>query len=345
MSEDKTNQVEKVQIRKQTSASSYTRLAAVVVLVAAVPMMILSSLALILFYITPTRFESLLARLPGEAAIRTVLIFAPVTLLAIIVLAVLYALEKPVFEVTRPQIVRPTAVKREPVTQFGRINIQRIAWWVLLISFAALLFIVPVRAAAFLSPTRFENFLGRFPAQGVTDFIVHSGPVILLVVEFLAGVLFVGTRNKLKGGIREVLFPGMKWLRKTGPIHLSVGIVLSFSLPILLISLTSFVMFFARTERFLSMIDHLPSEVPLRMGLIFIPASSIIVVALAVLFLIKGRSGIETPQGELLTPSASGILSRDAFFWYLSWILAWAIALAGAAIIGSVVGLVVLIFK
>jgi hypothetical protein len=93
------------------------------------------------------------------------------------------------------------------------------------------------------------------------------------------------------------------------------------------------------------MIDHLPSEVPLRMGLIFIPASSIIVVALAVLFLIKGRSGIEPPQAESLTPSASGILSWDVFLWYLSWILAWANALAGAAIVGSVVGLVVLIIR
>ena len=81
------------------------------------------------------------------------------------------------------------------------------------------------------------------------------------------------------------------------------------------------------------------------MGLIFVPASSIIVVALAVLFLIRGRFGEETFSGDTLPPSANGILRWNVFLWYLSWILAWAIALAGTAIIGSVVGVVVLILR
>ena len=69
--------IKRVGGEEQTSASSYTRLAATVILVVAVPLLLLSSSALAFFYIAPTRFESFLARLPGEAAIRTVLIFAP----------------------------------------------------------------------------------------------------------------------------------------------------------------------------------------------------------------------------------------------------------------------------
>ena len=87
------------------ATASFTRITATAVLVIAIPSLLLSSSALAVFYLAPDRFESILARLPGEAAIRTVLIFAPVTLLAIIVLALLYAFEKPPVELTRPVVV------------------------------------------------------------------------------------------------------------------------------------------------------------------------------------------------------------------------------------------------
>jgi hypothetical protein len=345
MSKNNDNTIEGAEKEETAVASPYTRWAATAVLVTAIPLLLLSSLALVVFYAAPTRFESILARLPGEAAIRTILIFAPVTLLAIIVLAVLYAFEKPSVEVTRPQVIRSLDAVREPITWFGRFNTQRIAWWILLLTFAILLFLIPVRAAAFLSPTHFENFLGRFPGEGLWDFIVHSGPVILLLIEAILVLVFVGTRVKPTGGEREILLPGMRWLRKVGPTRLAVGVVLAFSLPILLISLTSLIAFFMKTERFLSLIGRLPSEVPLRMGLIFIPASLIIVVSLAVLFLFRQRSGVEMSAAETRSSGRQGWVRGELVLWYLSWILTWVIGMAGATIVGLVIGVVVLILR
>jgi hypothetical protein len=344
-SESETSQIEGMEKEGSIAVSHYTRWAASAVLVMAVPLLLFSSLALVIFYAAPARFESILSRLPGEAAIRTVLIFAPVTLLAIIVLAVLYAFEKPSVEVTRPQVVRSMDVLREPITWFDKLNIQRITWWILLLTFAMLLVLIPARSAAFLSPTRFENFLGRYPGKEALNFIVHSGPIVLLVVEVFAVILFVGTRIKPMANEREVLMPGMRWLRKIGPTRLSVGIVLVFSLPILLVSFTSLFLFFTRTESLLLWIDRLPGEVPIRMGLVFIPVSLIIVVALAVLFLIRQRSSMDVLSREPSAPSKGLKFNLDLLLWYLTWILAWVITLASATIVGLVIGLMVLILR
>ncbi len=345
MSEEKTNNIEGVEKEELTATSSYTRWAASAVLIVAIPLLLLSSLALAVFYAAPTRFESILARLPGEAAIRTVLIFAPVTLLAIIVLALLYAFEKPSVEVTRPQVAHPLDAVREPATWFGKLDIQRITWWILLLTFTILLVLIPVRSAAFLSPTLFENFLGRYPGEKLLDFVIHYGPIILVAVEAIAVLLFVGVRIKPRGGEREILMPGMRWLRKVGPTRLAVGTVLIFSLPILLVSLTSLILFFIQTERFVNLINRLPGEVPLRMGLIFIPASLIIVVALAVLFLIRQRSGLEMPSEGIGSTVMRGRVNWGLLLWYLSWILTWVIGLSGATIGGLVVGVMVLILR
>jgi hypothetical protein len=322
-----------------------TRLTATLVLIATVPMLLLSGLILILFYISPVRFESLLARLPGETAIRTVLIFAPVTLLAIIVLALLYAFEKPAMEVTRPQVVRTQKLEREPLLLLAGLDVRRIAWWVFLLTSIGLLFLIPVRSAAFLSPEVFESFLSRFPGGRLISSLVHLGPVILLIIEMLALALFIGARVKRWGGERENAMPGMKWLRKVGPTRLAVGMVLAFSLPILLLSLASLFLFFTRAEAFLRRIAGLSGETALRMGLIFIPACLIIVVVLALLFLIKGQSEVEMVPDRMITTTSSGSSSWDIFLWYLSWIFVWTIALAGATILGLVTGTGVLVLK
>ncbi len=73
-----------------------SRVVATLVLVPAVPMLLLSIASLGLFYLAPVRFGQLISRLPGESLIRTALVFAPATLFAIVVLATLYAVEKPV---------------------------------------------------------------------------------------------------------------------------------------------------------------------------------------------------------------------------------------------------------
>ena len=73
----------------------YSRVLAALVLFPTVPMLMLSVSALALFYLAPSRFGALLSRLPGESIIRSALVFAPATLFAIVILALLYVLEKP----------------------------------------------------------------------------------------------------------------------------------------------------------------------------------------------------------------------------------------------------------
>jgi hypothetical protein len=77
----------------------------VAVLIPAVPLLLISVAALAVFYTMPTRFNAWLSRLPGDDLLRTALIFAPATLVAIIVMAVLYANDAPrreAVEATRP---------------------------------------------------------------------------------------------------------------------------------------------------------------------------------------------------------------------------------------------------
>ncbi|HET7009275.1 MAG TPA: hypothetical protein VFI11_00745, partial [Anaerolineales bacterium] len=60
------------------------------VLVPAIPLLLASVLALAAFYAAPERFGAWLSKLPGDAFLRTAMIFAPATLLAVVVLATLY---------------------------------------------------------------------------------------------------------------------------------------------------------------------------------------------------------------------------------------------------------------
>ena len=73
-----------------------SKFVATAVLVPAVPMLLLSIASLGLFYLAPVRFGEIISRLPGKSLIRTALVFAPATLFAIVVLALLYAVEQPV---------------------------------------------------------------------------------------------------------------------------------------------------------------------------------------------------------------------------------------------------------
>ncbi|HKY84900.1 MAG TPA: hypothetical protein VJ160_08760, partial [Anaerolineales bacterium] len=78
---------------------SPSRVLAMVVLLPSALLLLISVVALAAFYTQPTRFNALLARLPGDDLIRTALIFAPATLVAVVVMAVLYANDVPKQEV------------------------------------------------------------------------------------------------------------------------------------------------------------------------------------------------------------------------------------------------------
>lgn len=328
-----------------TSSMRYTRIAATLVLLVAGPMLLISGSALALFYASPERFNNFLARLPGEAAIRTVMIFAPASLVAIIVLALLYAVDPGTKEITRPQPAVRLSPKPVPIdwsTQERRVNT---GFWLLALSIPSFLFIVSMWSAGFLSPDRFTNILGRIPGGSLIELIIGPGFLLLLLLVLLGVLLFSGGREQVEAGERRFAHKVRDWIGNIGPERLAVGTVLLFSIPMLVFSLLALTSFFIRPTRVLDLLTQLPKEVILRLGLLFIPSSLFIVVVLAVLFLPR-RLVTEESRMSLLNSSQS---SFDRIFQYLttygSWILLGGLTAALAVFLGLVVGMVVLLLR
>jgi hypothetical protein len=331
--------------RASNGGARYTRIAATIVLLVASPMLLLSGSALALFYASPDRFNNILARLPGEAAIRTMLIFAPAALLAIIVLALLYAIEPPTLEITRPQ---PVPKAGTITSEIGWLTYERrvsISSWLLLLTIPVTLLIVSVRSASFLSPAQFDNFIGRIPGGSLLEFFIGAGFILLLAAGLVGLIVFSGLNVGERGEDRRFSLKVRSWLERIGPERLAVGTVLLFSLPMLILSLLGLTGFLARPSRVLDLLTQLPKEVILRLGLLFLPSSLFIVVVLAVLFLPR-RLLTEGARERLFRPAGSHI---DRFFQYLvsygSWILYGGLTVALAVVLGLVVGVIVLLLR
>ena len=323
----------------------YTRIAATLVLLVAGPMLLISGSALAVFYASPERFNNFLARLPGEAAIRTVMIFAPASLVAIIVLALLYAVDPGTKEITRPQPAVRLSPKPLPIdrsTQERRVNT---GFWLLALSIPSFLFIVAMRSAGFLSPERFSNVLGRMPGGSLIELIIGPGFLILLLLALLGALLFSGGREQVEVRERSIAHKVRDWIGNIGPERLAVGAVLLFSIPMLVISLLALTGFFLRPTRVLDLLTQLPKEVILRLGLLFVPSSLFIVVVLAVLFLPR-RLIAEVSR---ISSSDSSPSTFDRIFQYLtsygSWSLLGGLTVALAIFFGLVVGVVVLMLR
>jgi hypothetical protein len=308
-------------------------------------MLLISGSALALFYASPERFSNFLARLPGEAAIRTVMIFAPASLVAIIVLALLYAVDPGTKEITRPQPSVRLSPKPAPIDRSTKEKRVNTGFWILALSIPSFLFIVSMRSAGFLSPERFSNVLGRIPGGSLIELIIGPGFLILLLLALLGALLFSGGREQVEAGERRFVHKVRDWIGNIGPERLAVGTVLLFSIPMLVISLLALSSFFLRPTRVLGLLTQLPKEVILRLGLLFAPSSLFIVVVLAVLFLPR-RLIAEVSSMSSLDSSKS---TFDRIFQYLtasgSWIFLGGLTVALAVIMGLVVGMVVLLLR
>lgn len=331
--------------KTSTGGVRSTRLVAALVLVLAAPMLMLSSLALALFYIAPTRFGDFLARLPGEVAIRTVLFFAPVTLFAIVVLAMLYAFEKPLVEITRPISIRPRESRPKRSIADLSPRMHRLSWRSLMVTIPVFLASISIRAAAFLSPIKFENFLKRFPAGSVLNGLFEVGPILLLLMLVGELALLIRSRAGMMEGEEKGISQIRRWFYRVGPARLAVGVVLALAVPLLMASLLALSAFFLRPQQTLAILDNLPNEVVLRMGLIFAPASLFVVVSMAMLFLLQ-RS-YSTQAGAWMEGGAmpEGFIGRQVWSWYGSWLLVGGVAIANAAIFGLIVGMAVLLLR
>jgi hypothetical protein len=157
---------------EENRSGSASRLIAILVLIPTTPAWLLSMVALALFYLAPGRFGALLNRLPGDDIIRSALAFAPATLLAIVILASLYALD-------RPQISEPKA----PGT---RVSLQGMAQSMLLLLAPLTVISLSGLAISFIAPDRFWSRLEVLPGQRYLDVAVSWSPPFLLLVMLIA---------------------------------------------------------------------------------------------------------------------------------------------------------------
>jgi hypothetical protein len=276
-----------------------SRVLAALVLVPSVPMLLASAAALLLFYMAPVRFGNLIARLPGESLIRTILVFAPATLLAIVVLALLYAIDQG--GAPGERIPRLPARSRK-AAGYAPAAVRQTALTLTVIPLAvALLFSLAVWSLSFVSPARFDRLIEPFPGERYLRALVPVAPWILfmLVVAVLAVITVQRERFRTKGSkrwLQDLLRGASEWT------HWAVSAILTFALPALFLSVLALALTWLRPERVSIWIAKLPFDSLVRIGLLFAPPMLFTIVVLAVLYLQTGRakSASESEQDDEL---------------------------------------------
>jgi hypothetical protein len=292
-----------------------TRTVATIILIPTVPLLLLSVAALALFYSAPSRFGALLARLPGDELIRTVLIFAPATLFAVVVLAVLYALDQPAAEAAEP------APADLPIQEAARRSARasRIATWGLLAPGVPLLVLsVGLWLFSFIAPGRFAALLEPLPGDAYLRMALRAAPIALLAVVVPAA-LFLLLGGRQRGAVHDRVVDAAR------PIRWGVALTLLASMPLLLLSLSALAVFLFSPERFQSLLASLTQEAFLRIALVFTPAVLLSLVLLAVLFLFFSRPAQAEASDE---PESSDHTRRQAV---AVWVLTG--GLAGSAVV------------
>ncbi len=265
-------------------SASFTRAVAAVVLVPAVPMLFMSVAVLALFYAAPTRFGGLLARLPGESFIRSALVFAPVTLFAVVVLAFLYVID-------RPARGAEVILKPEPATDARRVPWERlVGGGVLLMAIPALLLSVALWALSFISPNRFARLLEPLPGDAYLQELVPYLPFLLFAVVVVAAIMAFSSGARTDAGLDTGQVPSSasRWQRGAPRLaDLAVVTLLISTIPMFLASLAGFGLYHYAPERFERLLLKLPFDEFVRLGLAFAPVVLFAVVVLAVIYLVR----------------------------------------------------------
>ena len=321
-------------------SASFSRAIAAVVLVPTVPMLFMSVAVLALFYAAPTRFGSLLARLPGESFIRSALVFAPVTLFAVVVLAFLYVIDRP----ARKAVV---ALKPEPAAGAIGMRWERlVGGGVLLMAVPALLLSVALWALSFISPSRFVRLLEPLPGDAYLQEMVPYVPFLLFAVVIVAAIMTSssGPRPDVDLDAEQVAGGASRWHRGAPRLaDLAVIALLISALPMFLASLAGFGLYHYAPERFERLLLKLPFDEFVRLGLAFAPVVLFAVVVLAVIYLIKPTAAMQPERVAPVErrPRTAGSSTRSLL---AVWLLIGGLALSavmGLGLTGAAMYLVV----
>jgi hypothetical protein len=247
----------------------------------------------------PVRFGNLISRLPGESLIRTILVFAPATLLAVVVLALLYAIDQGGVTPVREQPI--TRRSRARVLERGSYTPTAVRETALALSViplgVALLFSLAVWSLSFVSPGRFDRFIAAFPGERYLRSLVPVAPWILFISVIVMIALITVQRERSRSVAsrrwgQDLLRGASDWIRW------SVSAILTLSVPALGISILALGVAWLRPERVSIWIEKLPFDSLVRLGLLFAPPMLFTVVVLALLYLQAGQKGTRDGDQE-----------------------------------------------
>jgi hypothetical protein len=311
-----------------------TRFVATLVLIPSVPLLLLSVAALALFYISPDRFGDLISRLPGETFIRMALIFAPATLFAVVVLALLYAFERPTARVAPSE---PHRVEDVPTTLGKEDGAWSPTRWLARLSLApavlALLASTGLWALSFISPTRFDRLLNPLPGDRFLRPLVPWAPIGFFIVVLL-GIFFAFDVRSFTHGVT----------RASRPVGLAVAIVLVSAAPILSFTLAALGLYFLSPTRFAQVLARLPYEEFIRLVVTFTPAALFALVLLAILYLQKQRIGLTQSITENTTHQM-GIRFKVLRSTIAVWVLVGGLILTAAVGLGLLCVVIYIIIR
>jgi hypothetical protein len=251
--------------------ASGARWIAGLVLVPAVPLLVASVIALAAFYSAPHRFGAWLSKLPGETYLRTALIFAPASLLAIVVMATLYLRDRSHDEPTGAQV------------ETGLVRAARLS---LLVSGPLLALTGLHRAALYLDAERVGAWLDALPGTGYLTRVLDLAPLALVLavaIGVLLGFAPTARRPSLPPVETAAAVPPRTRARMG---RLAAEVVLALATPALLFSLAGLALEVFSPERLARLLEPLPGDTYLRLLLLLAPAGLLAVLLIATLYLL-----------------------------------------------------------
>lgn len=302
----------------QRGSPVYMRVVAALVLLPTIPMLFVSIATLALFYIAPTRFGALLARLPGESFIKSALVFAPATLFAIVVLAVLYVLDRPRPTAKAAVSQRISVDQPQQNVPFGRI----LGIVTLLVAVPMMLFSAALWLLSFVSPTRFASLIEPLPGDAYLQKALPYAPFVLFLVVIVAVFFVFASRTQTRRIPLEDETGAEGWFAQWSAnagrfANMTVGLVLITSLPALLAAVGAFGLYHYAPGKFERVLERLPFDEIVRLGLSFAPVTLLVIVILAMMYLAGPRLNLSTAPVQTQTrtpntPATTGMRSTLA---------------------------------
>lgn len=276
---------------------------AIAVLVPTLPMLLGSIALLLVFYLAPTRFNAFLERLPGDELIRTILIFAPVTLFAVVVLALLYALEG---SAQSAGSVRQPAADRAVGAGIDR---RRLAWLAIGIGTPMLVLGVAAALSYVVAPEQLAAWLRPLPGDSLWRPLLRFAPLPPLVLLLPAG-LYLLARTDWRARLSDPLQPA----------RLGSLLTLLTALPLLLLSTAALGIFLVSPARLMGIVERLSLETLMKTALVFAPVILLSLVLLAALYLISSWSALREQSEPDRQPASGPLADRRARLavWILS---------------------------